>query len=302
MKKLLALILCVMMFVAVIPTAAFAVSLPAGWVPTTAAGSAYYPQWASEYSAKKAVEAATDNIQALYQTLAADQGVFATVSAIDGVVTGISKEIWKDSDGFTIKDTNGNSVSFSADASEKLTNAFLRTIIGDEIMNYMDNHWSSFATHNTIKDANGNVIREYTKIDPVKYMNAFATAASKAVSSDKAIANIQAYVLGLAAIKQYDDFLDDLGDLRDDIDAWSDGDGAEIWATYFSDENGIGRWLVNGDRQNIQPLLGGGDLYMDPYALIQPHRVDGNGNDVTTGTVLEGVWSPAVIAVREIES
>ena len=242
MKKLLALILCVMMFVAVIPTAAFAVSLPTGWVPTTAAGSAYYPQWASEYSAKKAVEAATDNIQALYQTLAADQGVFATVNAIDGVVTGISKEIWKDSDGFTIKDKNGKSVSFSADASEKLTNAFLRTIIGDEIMNYMDNHWSSFATHNTIKDANGNVIREYTKIDPVKYMNAFATAASKAVSSDKAIANIQAVVLAFAAAQQYKDFRDDTDDLAKEIGQWNDGDGMNVWFQYFDQDPSVDPW------------------------------------------------------------
>jgi hypothetical protein len=263
MKKLLALVLCVMMFVAVIPTAAFAVSLPTGWVPTTAAGSAYYPKWASEYSAKKAVEAATDNIQALYQTLAADQGVFATVNAIDGVVTGISKEIWKDSDGFTIKDKDGNSVSFSADASEKLTNAFLRTIIGDEIMNYMDDHWSSFATHNKIKDADGNVIREYTKIDPVKYMNAFATAASKAVSSDKAIANIQAVVLAFAAHQQYKDFRDDADDLAKEIGQWKDGDGLNVWFQYFDQDPSVDPWtpyaLFEGAWEDLE--AGDGSYY-----------------------------------------
>jgi hypothetical protein len=192
-----------------------------------------------------------------------DQGVFATVSAIDGVVTGISKEIWKDSDGFTIKDKNGNSVSFSADASEKLTNAFLRTIIGDEIMNYMDDHWSSFATHNTIKDADGNVIREYTKIDPVKYMNAFATAASKAVSSDKAIANIQAVVLAFAAHQQYKDFRDDADDLAKEIGQWKDGDGLNVWFQYFDQDPSVDPWtpyaLFEGAWEDLE--AGDGSYY-----------------------------------------
>jgi len=289
MKKLLALILCVMMFVAIIPSAAFAVDIPTAWVPTTS--GKYIPTWAAKNVAEDAVDAATDVITALYQTLAADKGVYAIVSAIDGVVTGISDDMWKDVDTFG---------PISGATAKNLTKIHFRTIIGDEIMNYMNDHSNLFASYTTHTAADGTV-SVVTRIDPEKYMKTFATAASKAIGSDKAIANIQAYVLGLAAIKQYDDFLDDLDDLRDDIDAWSDGDGAEIWATYFSDENGIGRWLVNGDRQNIQPLLGGGDLYMDPYALIEPHRVDGTG-DVTTDTVLHGVWSPAVITVREIES
>ena len=257
MKKLLALILCVMMFVAIIPTSAFAVDINAGTVPT--ASGKILPTWNSKKVAEDAVDAASDNIQALYQTLAADQGVFATVSAIDGVVTGIAKEIWKDADSFTHR-----GVVLSASAAEDATKALLRDVIGDEIMNYMNDHYRSYASVNAAGQ---------TKIDPAKYMEAFATAASKAVSSDKAVANIQALVLSLAAARSYKDFLDDLGDLRDDITVWNDGKGAEVWQNYFGT-------LANGfaDGQNVIPFLEGGDLYMDPYALFEPHNTTGGSN------------------------
>jgi len=283
MKKLLALILCVMLFVSVIPTTAFAATIPTSMVPTTS--GKYVPVWASKNAAQDAVDAATDTITALYQTLAADKGVFAVVSAIDGVVTGISDDLWKDVDTFG---------ALTGSAANDLTKFYLRTVIGDEIMNYMNAHFSAYATHTTHTAADGTV-SVVTRVDPEKYMNTFATAASKAIGSEKAITNIQALVLGLAAMKQYDDFLDDLGDLRDDITLWNDGKGASVWATYFDDNGSLtGQWVL--------PVIDGGDAYMDPFALIEPHRVDGNGNNVTTGTVFQDVWSPVVIAVREVES
>jgi len=283
MKKLLALILCVMLFVSIVPTAAFAVDIPTSWVPTTS--GKYVPAWASKNAAQDAVDAATDTITALYQTLAADQGVFAVVSAIDGVVKGISDDLWKDVDTFGV---------LTGDAANDLTKLYLRTVIGDEIMNYMNSHYASFATHTTRVEADGTV-SVVTRVDPEKYMNTFATAASKAIGSEKAIKNIQALVLGLAAMKQYDDFLDDLDDLRDDITLWNDGKGASVWATYFDDNGSLtGQWVL--------PVIDGGDAYMDPFALIEPHRVDNNGNNVTSATVFEDVWSPVIVAAREIAS
>jgi hypothetical protein len=274
MKKLLALILCVMMFVAVIPTSAFAVSIPTAYVPTTS--GTFYPKWANKTAAQKAVDAATDNIQALYQTLAADKGVFAVVSAIDGVVTGISDQIWKDVDevklGSALQKKLGTNRTVTGDDMNDLTKFYLRTVIGNEIMNYMNGHAGAYATHSFVKDANGNVIGTRTKIDPVKYMDAFATAASKAVSSEKAVKNIQAIVLSLAAGAAYDDFIDDLDDLREEIALWNDGDGAAVWATYFADMNSDD-WTSDGtDAQNVLPYVDGGDLYMDPFALIEPDR------------------------------
>jgi hypothetical protein len=61
MKKLLALILCVMMFVAVIPTSAFAASKVVGSGSTVASFTTVpdkVDKFDSVYNAKKAVEAA----------------------------------------------------------------------------------------------------------------------------------------------------------------------------------------------------------------------------------------------------
>jgi len=251
MKKLLALILCVMMFVAVIPTAAFAVSIPTGAVPTTS--GKYVPAWVSKYTAQKAVDAASDNIMALYQTLAADKGVYATVAAIDGVVAGISDQLWADVDDATIAGLKLTGAQWN-----DVTKGLMRNIIGSEIMNYMNDHYAKFAKHTAVLDADGNLVGTITKIDPVKYMDAFATAASKAIGSEKAITNIQAIMLALAAGQQYNDFLDDLKDLRNDIALDADGDGAAIWAEYFAG-------------QDVLPVVEGGDLYMLPYALIEPY-------------------------------
>jgi len=250
MKKLLALILCVMLFVSVIPTAAFAVSIPTGPVPDTS--GKYLPTWVSKYAAQKAVDAASDNIMALYQTLAADQGVYSTVAAIDGIVAGIADQLWDDVDDATIA-----GIKLTGAQWNDVTRGFMRNIIGSEIMNYMNDHYAKFAKHTAVVDDEGNVIGTITKIDPVKYMDAFATAACKAVGSEKAITNIQAIMMALASAQQYKDFLDDLKDLRNDIALDADGDGAAIWAAYFGG-------------QNVLPVVEGGDLYMLPYALIEP--------------------------------
>ena len=73
-------------------------------------------------------------------------------------------------------------------------------------------------------------------------MNAFATAASTAVSSDKAIANIQAVVLAFAAAQQYKDFRDDTDDLAKEIGQWNDGDGLNVWLQYFDQDPSVDPW------------------------------------------------------------
>ncbi len=212
MKKLLALILCVMMFVAIIPTAAFAdvTVVPAqsgnGWRMGT-------KQWA-----KDAVDDATDAISDMYNALAANKGVFATVSAIDGVVVAMAKDLWADKDGFGDLDN---------DAAETHTKNLLRSLIGSEITKYMNDHANAYASLND----DGTV-----DIDPAKYLKTFATAASKAMTSEKATANIQAVVLSLAAAQAYKDFSDDMDDLLDEIIDWNDGKGTAVWGRYFGQD------------------------------------------------------------------
>jgi hypothetical protein len=222
MKKLLALILCVMMFVAVIPTSAFAASKVVGSGSTVASFTTVpdkVDKFDSVYNAKKAVEAASDAIQAMYGGVAADQGVFATVKAIDSVVVDLSKQIFDGVDKLDVLGTTYTNKTLTDN-----TKAYLRTHIGGEIIDYMKDHIGTYAELKEIKDANGNVIGKYTVYDPVKYMNAFATAASKAMSGEKGAKNIEAIVYSMAAAKVQKDSLDAMKDLYDEIHAWEGTD------------------------------------------------------------------------------
>jgi hypothetical protein len=210
MKKLLALILCVMMFVAVIPTSAFAAPLlnEPDYDSTTS------PRWVDLKAAKDAVSHASDALKAMYGGLAADQGVFGTVKAIDGVVVNLAKGLFEGVDDVDLTKFGGTKVSH--DAAVNKTKHLVRQYVGDEIMNYMNNHIGAFTKY----DADGKV----EGIDPVKYMNTFATAASKAMSSEKAVKNIEALVYTMAVAKTYKDTEDKLKDLRDEIADWEDGE------------------------------------------------------------------------------
>ena len=94
MKKLLALILCVMMFVSVIPTMAFATDEAAAYqygdeafaTPTTIpleSASAY------KTMIKNLVDNTRDNIQFAYKVLAGDQVVYAAAKSMDESVVGL---------------------------------------------------------------------------------------------------------------------------------------------------------------------------------------------------------------------
>jgi hypothetical protein len=212
MKKLLALILCVMMFVSVIPTSAFALTgiIVADQTiePTTNA-----KEWAGKMAATKAVEKMNDAVKAMYGAIAANQGVFTTVKAIDDTVKELSENLFKDIDTLTLKDKDGNNV-VSVTTNKGLvdtTKEFLKEHIGGEITKYMNDHKTIFSE---TKD-DGSVV-----IDPVKYMNTFATAASKAMSSEKAVKNIEAVAYLGAYAKAQKEAKDKMEDLYNDYQAW----------------------------------------------------------------------------------
>ena len=105
MKKLLALILCVMMFVAVIPTSAFAGG--------TAVDNPLYS--ATEYATqiKNMIKNTKTNIEDSYKVLAGDQVVYGSAKAMDDIIVGlvdgigdtlIEKELMKKAGVDAIKD------------------------------------------------------------------------------------------------------------------------------------------------------------------------------------------------------
>ncbi len=307
MKKLLAMILCVMMFVSVLSNVAFAEQNQP--FPTSDATA----KWSSLASANKAVSNSKKNIEYMYGALAADNAVFGTIKAMDGVVVDLAKGLFADlTDGYSIN-VPGGKVYFSQDLLEKNTKAYLRNIIGGEIANYMNDHLGSYAeikTHleigadnklrgTSFYDAwnsriftsdNGTIYAqnvdgdwfEYTgtktaaeldegydtnwvaiadptvvkdvHYDPVKYANNFATAVTKAMSSEKGAANLSAVMYRLMQAKVASDLNDKLDDLATDIANWEDG-------TLILDQYGF------ADFDNR------GGISLDPYALIDPYNL-----------------------------
>jgi hypothetical protein len=217
MKKLLALILCVMMFVAVIPTSAFAgggIKVDPAYPLPDPAAATYTHEWAGKMAATKAVEDLGDAIKNMYSGLAASEGVFNTVKSIDSTIKSMAEDIFKDVNDVTVFGTPYT----NKELTDK-TKTFLRNHIGDEITKYLNDHQSSFTSEKTMKDGT-----KYQVIDPVKYMNTFATAASKAMSSEKAAKNIEAVVYLGAMAKTAKDTHDKMDDLYNDMQAWGDLD------------------------------------------------------------------------------
>jgi hypothetical protein len=236
MKKLLALILCVMMFVAVMPTSAFAGDgvyySENGWKP---GANDVVKEWAGKTAATKAVESMNKAVKNLYGAYAADKGVFDTVKAIDDTVKSLAEGMFDGIDKLTLTKSDGTALNISTNkALVDTTKEFLKEHIGGEISKYMKEHKASYTSSETIT---GDGTR--TVIDPIKYMNTFATAASKAMSSEKAVKNIEAVVYLGALASAQKEIKDKREDLFTDYEA-SDVDFSKYgWRDYTSND---GHW------------------------------------------------------------
>ena len=184
MKKLLALILCVMMFVAVIPTAAFADSISGGAVPSN-------PGWNAKRDSIDAIKDLKDDITAMYYALAADQTVFGVAKTYHDLADGLAKSMFDGKDSVEIA-----GVKKYHDELVDNVRVYIKGIIGSEIMKELD------ANKNGWYDADKGTY------DPQKYLKAFSDAATKAVASEKAQKGIEALVMGLAALSAQSDIND----------------------------------------------------------------------------------------------
>jgi len=148
MKKLLALILCVMMFVAIIPTAAFAAPPATTYVGPLHDASVTNKPIHSEMTYKAASDAishAKANIDYMYGTLAANNAVFGTVKGMDDVVNGLVTDMFDGTSGYikgvpvgTIKDN---------------VKLYMKDIIGGSVIEYLNENWTDFATASTSRKA-----------------------------------------------------------------------------------------------------------------------------------------------------
>ena len=196
MKKLLALILCVMMLVAVVPTAAFADSISGGAVPSKSG-------WADKQTSAQLIKNLRDDMKAMAFSLAADQTVVGVAKSFHDLAEGLAKQMFDGVESVKI----GTKTIYHDDLVDN-TRAYIKSVIGAEIMKELD------------ANKNGWYNAEKNTYDPEKYLNAFATAATKAVNSAKAQKGLEALVMGLAALKQQQAVNDAGEDLYYDLVDW----------------------------------------------------------------------------------
>jgi hypothetical protein len=239
MKKLLALILCVMMFVAIIPTAAFA-----------AYDTTDQRTWAGESQNKKIVEALRTNLEGMYGSYAVDTSVYKTVKGIDDMMKDMVDAMLE---GYA---PNIHGTMTSSTALNDAILAGLRSTIGGEITDYIDKHRSDYY----VTDSLGHLV-----FNPAKYAGVFSTAASKALTSGKAAAGLQAFMIYAADRAAFNTLSQQAADLRAEMISWGHmGDYGWDDAT-----KGIHQWHVPGtDIDGLNNLDGVLHRIGDSYASV----------------------------------
>ena len=247
MKKLLALLLCVMMFAAIIPTNAFA--------------------WEDKAVSNTAIKEAEKSIKNMYTAIATDELVFGTAKSLYDLSNGLAENLLDDVDSF---DTIfGNKVVYHDDLV-KYTRKYLNLTIGNAIADYISKRVDTFKS-DTI---NGGV-------DPEKYLKVFVAAVNDAVASEKAQKGLQAFVYDLYAIKTMYAVKDQAEDLQDAIKDWGSGKWNEFGSNFDalpkvydqSFNTAYGIWSTLDGDQLVDPMT-------NPWAYTKGEESgawDGNG-------------------------
>ena len=205
MKKLLALILCVMMFVAVIPTAAFAdVNYPT-------AGAAYTTEGKFDTKAiKDAVTTANDAIKLMQGTVVANETVFGTIKTVDDLFVSMAKNIFAD---YVPYDENDASKSDMEGDVKKALRTFVGTVINGEMTKDTTvAYYTDATTH---------------KVKPDKFLTKYISAFNKATNSAEAQKYIEAVLTTAMANAMIPAVEERMSDLKDSIADWEDG--TAIW-------------------------------------------------------------------------
>jgi hypothetical protein len=135
MKKLLALVLCVMMFVSVLSTNAFADKATVSAHPDFDTGLLTDTPRAAANN--KAIKNAKENIEYMYGALAADNAVFGTIKSMDSVIGSIASDLFSGVDEF--RGIPGGKLKDN-------TKTVLRDYIGSSIVSYLEDHSDKFET------------------------------------------------------------------------------------------------------------------------------------------------------------
>ncbi len=236
MKKLLAMILCVMMFVAVIPTSAFAAAPAVASWPTIDNPLETVAQYKKEIS--DMVKETKKSLETAYGVLVSDQVVYGTAKGMDdtivGLVDAISKKLVEDNTTITY---NGGAASITitknyVDGVKDQVRLLIDSLVAADMAKTYK--YAEF-------DANGNI----KKIDPIKYAQTFSKAVSDALTNKKFMKGYEAVATFFALgqlVKDTNDKLKDEYDLfkesvDTDFDKKFENRYPQLWQQYIDTLN-----------------------------------------------------------------
>ncbi len=200
MKKLLALILCVMMFVAVMPTSAFAAATYVDEVDDPLLKARVYADEIADM-----IDNAKDTIEDAYAVLTMNQSVYGAAKGMDDVISGMVDALTNNLLGEDIYDrTQGAVYTFTEDDAKAVKNAVRALFdakVADKIAKKESKYWDG------------------EDFAPLVYAQVFAEAVSSALTDKDFQKGYQAVATYFAITKLVDDINDKL---EDEYDAFQD--------------------------------------------------------------------------------
>ncbi len=256
MKKLLALILCVMMFVSVIPTMAFAADAidysKYGWIDNSLMAAAQYKK-----EIENMMKNTKEDIQNAYAEFASNKSVYSTAKGMDDTIVGLVDAISADLIGKKIVVYNDKGEVANPEYQFKKADADgiktqIRHLIDAKVADKMAENEYKFVTK-----YDGTKVKE---IDPIKYAQTFADSVS-AVLTDKDFQKgyeaVATYFALASLVKSVNDQLkDEYKAFKGDVDKDFDKDFATnypaLYASYIdtiAENNPEAFWAWDGVTQ-----------------------------------------------------
>ena len=192
MKKLLALILCVMMFVSVLSTSAFAVY---PFVDDPLANSNTYAR-----EIKNMIKNTKDNIKNAYGVLIMDESVYTSAKFMDDTIVNLVDALAKDLIGKTIVANTGAAVvphtvtKADVDYLKNAVRGLFDGMVHDEIADNQYKFWDG------------------SDLDPIKYAQVVADAVATTFTDKDFQKGYEAVATWFAVTKLLDDVADELHD------------------------------------------------------------------------------------------
>jgi hypothetical protein len=206
MKKLLALVLCVMMFVSVVPTSAFAGGLAVDVATNTV--STYNTQ------IKNMIKNTRTDVENSYKALVGDKVVYTSAKAMDDAIVGLVDAITDPMIEKGSKLPNGDRVTKTfADAVKAAVRSYFDATVAEKIN---DNLYKA-------RDKDG-------KIDDLKYAQLVTDSMAKALNDKDFVKGYQAVATYFALANIVNDIRDDL---KDEYQAFYDSVDAD-WDSKFA--------------------------------------------------------------------